>query len=163
MRLRVIVLTSIVSLSLASCDHGLREGHQGERLTGALRVQILPVHGVGPEVLTGCSCPFNGNPMIYIRFVATNLSDEVIQVGSCTAEAFDASGRHLFTPQPRYLRFHTWLSPDETIGEPAYGPYDMGWTAPDDVTLAEVRAVDHYDAACRQFHWIGPLPEYGDD
>jgi hypothetical protein len=126
-------------------------------------MQILPVHHVEPEVNIACSCPFDGNPMIYVRFVATNVTDEVIQVGSCTAEAFDSDGRHLFTPQPRFLRLHyLWLRPGETIGDPAPGPYDMGWTAPEGVSIADVRAVDHYDAQCKQFRWIGPLPRGGD-
>jgi hypothetical protein len=120
---------------------------------------MLPVHGVGPEVLTDPG-PYRGNPMIYVRFIITNQTDDTIQVGACTAEALDAEGRYLFTAPPRYMHLHLWLRPGDTFGTSDLVPrYDLGWTAPDGLTLADTQAVDRYDAHCKEYLWIGALPQ----
>ena len=132
----------VIAVSLAACSHA-QVGHQGERLDDAVKAWAVPVH-------RNTHLTFQGQPVAWISSSVKNLTDRLLFV-SCSADALDGSGRHLFNVDVGPYGF---LDPGQAWG----GRNESQGSVVDGATLAQVRAVDRYDVACDVHRWVGLTP-----
>jgi hypothetical protein len=146
--LRRVLGIGVIAVSLAACSQA-QVGHQGQRLDGAVRAWAVRVDTCGSVTAE--------HPMVCTSSLVKNLTDHLLFV-SCSAEALDASGTHLFNLEVGPSGF---LDPRQRWG----GLRNTAGDVIDGVTLQQVRAVDRYDVACEAHRWIGPTPtdEYWGD
>lgn len=127
-------------------------------MEGALRIRVDPDHEPNRDspFYTGTQQKERrGNPYIDISGEVTNISDQNVYVGACSAVALDRKGQSLFSIDPG---FTGWVLPAGILGRAA--SKHPGSVAPDGVTLLEVRAAARYDVSCTAYQWIGRLPNY---
>jgi hypothetical protein len=133
----------VIAVSLAACSHA-EVGYKGPRLEGAVRAWAVPMDSCGPITAE--------RPMVCRSTFATNLTDQLLVV-SCSLEALDESGTHLFTVDNGLSGF---IYPGQRSGTRNNTEGDIIGG----VTVRQVRAVDRYEGACDAHRWTGPIPTY---
>src|SRR6185436_8588094 len=81
-----------------------------------------------------------------------NLTDQLLVV-TCSLDALDESGTHLFTVENGLSGF---IYPGQRSGTRRNTEGDII----EGVTVQQVRAVDRYEGVCDAHGWTGPIPTY---
>jgi hypothetical protein len=105
-----------------------------------------------------------GRPMIQIAVSVGNNTDDYVFIGQCRASAYDREGDAIF--QTEELGIYGRLAgpnthaEDPEMGEGAWysGP-SVDTKRNNDITPADVKAVDRYETHCAAYRWVGAIPQ----
>jgi len=154
--MRIVIL--IVALLAFGVPY---DGHRGRPIEGAVRAEIRPVSPYdGPLALK--LARLGGEPVVKVNAWLKNVSNGVVLVRGCVADAIDGDGSRLFTINPYAGTAAFLLLPGAHSGTRSISAVSRS-AAPAGVTHSDVLNTVRYDARCDVYSWVGPLPRYSYD